>query len=206
MSTQTDPVPAKRRRKPLPAGLLLMDTSEQLQWPMHCYASKHIDFTLREWNMPEADYAAVLASEADMQALIDASPRTDTVIRNEALALQACAPAVCLVERKSLSDLCGTLTHGRVRFEAQLERMRPYGMKYIIVETDLPGISKGGLYSRTRVRSIVGSLAAFEQRHANLHVVMGSDRRHAAAYAFLAMERWCRDRHEALKKKEQELF
>lgn len=190
------PGPARRRRKPVPRAFLLTDTSEQRSWPLHQFASDHVEFSLRTWNMPEGDYAAVLATEAPEIARLAMTPegqRSDRVIRLEALALAAVAPAVCLIERKSLSDLYGTVTHGRERFEDELQRMRPYGFRALVIESDLPGIIRGTEHSRATPQSVVASILAYQQRF-GLHVVFGTDRRHAASYAYRLLERWVRDR------------
>lgn len=193
----TEAAPGRTRRKPLPAAYLLMDTSEQLSWPLHVYSSKHIEFSLRTWNCPEGDYAAVLRSEAlAVEAVIDSEQagRDDKAIRNEAQALAAVAQNVCVIERKSLPDFVGTMTAGHDRFEAECLRLRPYGFKAIVIEADLPQVREFcQTQSLARVESVVGSVQAFQVRY-GLHVMFGSDRRYAAAYAFRLMERWCRER------------
>lgn len=39
-----------------------------------------------------------------------------------------------VIERKSVGDLCGTLTGGHERFMREMERMTPFDIKYIIIE------------------------------------------------------------------------
>lgn len=41
------------------------------------------------------------------------------------------------IERKSVSDLVGSLTHGRERFVRELERLATYDFKAIVIEGSL---------------------------------------------------------------------
>jgi ERCC4-type nuclease len=193
---------SKRRQKVVPRAFILTDTSEQRSWPMHKYASKHLDIARQEWNLREGDYAGVLAADALRIAEIIGDPwycRDAAAIRMEALALCEAAPFVCLIERKSLPDLVGTMTRGHDRFEDECERMRPYGFRAIVVESDLPSvIHYCETQSGARAKSVIGSIIAFQQRF-GIHAVFGSDRVHASAYAFRLMERWLRDRADKLR-------
>lgn len=46
------------------------------------------------------------------------------------------------IERKSLSDLYGTLSQGRERFKREFERMTKFRFACVVVEADLHNISK----------------------------------------------------------------
>jgi ERCC4-type nuclease len=67
------------------------------------------------------------------------------------------------VERKSLADLCGSLTVGRGRFEHELHRMRGYRFKRLLIVGDPAQV---GIATRSKIRpgSVFGSLAAYEAR------------------------------------------
>lgn len=178
LSTDAKQTQEAARRKPLPAAMLKIDSREQLPYQFRTSLSQHISFAILKGALPEGDYAAHLVCEDGPEA-------------------------TAVIERKSLSDLYGSLTHNRERFERELERLRPYGFKALIVEGDLPAIARGGLRPDSQVnpRSIVASLIAFSQRF-NVHVVFAGDRRHAELYAFRLLERWVRDRAEARKAQE----
>lgn len=157
------------------SAILTIDTREQLPYEFRAATSKHIDFEIMRGTLPEGDYSARLVDEDGPEF-------------------------TAIVERKSLGDLYSTLTHGRERFERELERLRPYGFKALIIEGSLADIAAGGLRPDSKVnpRSIVGSLVAFQQRY-GLHVVFASSRKYAELYTFRLLERWCRDRAEARK-------
>ena len=152
-------------------AILTYDTREQHPWRFERFASKHVTFDIQREGLPCGDYLAKLAD--------DDPP-------------EACA----VVERKTHSDLIGSLTTGRARFERELEKLTAYGFKALVIEASLPAIARGLDSSRANPVSIIGSLIAFSQRY-GLHVVFASDRRHAQAYAWRLCERWVRDRVQA---------
>jgi ERCC4-type nuclease len=69
--------------------------------------------------------------------------------------------SIAVIERKSVSDFCSTISHGRDRFEREMQRLQAYRWKCILVEGDLSGV-----YRSTRVHphSIIGSIASFFAR------------------------------------------
>ena len=73
------------------------------------------------------------------------------------------------LERKSLSDLTGTLTTGRERFQRECERGR--GMNYfgLIIEAALDDVKNHDYRSRMTPQSLLQSLAAYSVRY-GLHV------------------------------------
>ena len=72
------------------------------------------------------------------------------------------------VERKSLQDLAFTLIYERARFERELERMRAFEFRRVLVVGTYADVAAGRYhYTRSRInpRSIVASVAAFEVRY-----------------------------------------
>jgi ERCC4-type nuclease len=69
---------------------------------------------------------------------------------------------VARVERKSVSDFASTITHGRDRFDREIERLRPYRWKAIVVEGDLSEVYRASL---VHPHSVLGSIASFFARH-----------------------------------------
>jgi ERCC4-type nuclease len=65
------------------------------------------------------------------------------------------------IERKSPGDLASTLSHGRERFDREVQRLRPYRWKCVVVEGDLSEV-----YRTTRMHphSILGSIASLFAR------------------------------------------
>ena len=92
-----------------------------------------------------------------------------------------------VVERKSISDLIGSLTAGRSRLMREIERMKPFRFRAIIIEGTRAEIERGDYLSVARPESILQSLAAIEVRH-NIHIAWGGTPDGCARI----VERWCR--------------
>lgn len=79
------------------------------------------------------------------------------------------------LERKSLSDLCGTLTAGRERFKRECERGR--GLEYfgLIIESNLGDVRRHTYRSKMTPQSLLQTLAAWSVRY-GLHVLWAGSR------------------------------
>jgi DNA excision repair protein ERCC-4 len=73
------------------------------------------------------------------------------------------------LERKSLSDLCGTLTTGRERFQRECERGR--GLEYfgLVIEASMDDVRRHNYRSAMTPQSLLQTLAAWSIRY-GLHV------------------------------------
>lgn len=80
-----------------------------------------------------------------------------------------------VVERKSLSDLIGSLTFGRDRFMREVEKLRQFGFAAIVIEASEAEVLNGNYNSRTPPQSILASLAAIQVR-AGVHILWVGDR------------------------------
>lgn len=69
------------------------------------------------------------------------------------------------VERKSLADLVGSLTAERDRFTRELERMRGYAFRRLLVIGSRNEIEQHAYRSKASPAAILGSLWAFEVRY-----------------------------------------
>ena len=78
------------------------------------------------------------------------------------------------IERKSLSDLLGSITGGRDRFERELVRMRGYACKCVIVEGSWEDIANGVYRSKVHPNAAMGSIMAFRQRYKVEFLMAGS--------------------------------
>jgi ERCC4-type nuclease len=65
------------------------------------------------------------------------------------------------LERKSVSDLVSTLSHGRERFENELDLLAAYRWKAILIEGDQADIEGHTYRSNMLPKSVLGSLRAF---------------------------------------------
>ena len=69
------------------------------------------------------------------------------------------------VERKSLSDLCGSLTSGREKFERELHRLRGFDFARLLIIGTEEDVRSGNYRSKVNPKSVWGSLCAFEVRY-----------------------------------------
>lgn len=95
------------------------------------------------------------------------------------------------VERKSLSDFLGCVGHGRDRFKRELQRMRAYRFRLLVIETDARTIEAGSLNAAWRSAlqpaHVMGALAAWIAQY-GITVWLAGD--HAAGGRFV--ERYLR--------------
>jgi len=69
------------------------------------------------------------------------------------------------IERKSLSDLIGSMTSGRDRFERELQRGKALDYFAVVVESDFEAIASGIYRSKMNPTSAVASILAFSVRY-----------------------------------------
>jgi DNA excision repair protein ERCC-4 len=69
------------------------------------------------------------------------------------------------IERKSGTDLATTLTFGRERFDREVERLKRFPHRLVIVEADLGDFFQGRIQTRMHPNALVGSLASLYARH-----------------------------------------
>ena len=81
---------------------------------------------------------------------------------------------VARVERKSLDDFAASLGRERERFDREVERLRQFRYKCIVVEGDLSDFFEGRVQSQIHVNAIVQSIASFYAR-AQLPVLFAHD-------------------------------
>ena len=65
------------------------------------------------------------------------------------------------IERKSVADLCGSLTRGRERFERELHRLRGFPFARVLIVGTPMEVQRTAASSK----SIFGSVSAFEARY-----------------------------------------
>lgn len=88
---------------------------------------------------------------------------------------------VIAFERKSLSDLFGTVGNGRERFEREIVRASRLYYFGIVIEATLEELLMGTPHSQMNPRSVIGSLHAWELRYPSIHVHFAGTRPLAAA-------------------------
>lgn len=87
-----------------------------------------------------------------------------------------------MIERKTIGDLWGTLTHGRERFIKEMERAQDYPVRYLVIEGTLADINRGFRYSKVRPEFIFASLTSLQIKY-GIHVIFThKDTKVAQAY------------------------
>lgn len=71
---------------------------------------------------------------------------------------------IVTVERKSLDDLMGCIGQHRERFEKEIDRLRAYECKTIVVESTWEKIEKGDYRSRINPSAAIGSIMGWIAR------------------------------------------
>lgn len=89
------------------------------------------------------------------------------------------------LERKSLPDLLACVGQERDRFKRELQRLRAYRFRLLIVECDAADLERGAWRSKLAPAHVCGSLAAWIAQY-SLPIWLGGD--HAACSRFA--ERW----------------
>ncbi|MFA5135712.1 MAG: ERCC4 domain-containing protein [Patescibacteria group bacterium] len=79
-----------------------------------------------------------------------------------------------VVERKELNDLCGSLGNGRERFLREIEKMRQFEFRALVIEATEIQIQNHEYTSQILPASVFGTLDALRVR-CNLHVLWCGD-------------------------------
>ncbi len=74
-----------------------------------------------------------------------------------------------IIERKSEGDLCGSIGRGRARFLREVQKMRQFGFRALVIESTRARIAAGDYRSKIIPASILSTLDALCVR-AGLHV------------------------------------
>ena len=68
------------------------------------------------------------------------------------------------IERKTLSDWIGSLTHERKRFEREMDRLASFARAVIVVEANLEDVLAGDYRSAVTPKALRGSIASIQAR------------------------------------------
>lgn len=83
------------------------------------------------------------------------------------------------IERKSLSDLLGSLGNDRDRFMREVLRMQAYEYAGLVIEASMQSIARGNWRSEIKPASVLGSLQALSAKY-GIHVFFCDNRDLAA--------------------------
>ena len=73
--------------------------------------------------------------------------------------------SVIAIERKSLSDLLGCCGSSRDRFKAELQRLRAYRFRALVIESSVADIARGDCRSQLHPSHVFGALASWSARY-----------------------------------------
>jgi ERCC4-type nuclease len=93
---------------------------------------------------------------------------------------------IAVVERKSAADFVGSITWGRERFDREIERLKTYRFKAIVVEDDLSWCFR---ITQTHPHSILGTIASYTARY-DCPVLFAGDRESAGRLICGLLRRW----------------
>ncbi|MCH8854071.1 MAG: ERCC4 domain-containing protein [Planctomycetes bacterium] len=86
------------------------------------------------------------------------------------------------VERKSLDDLLACVGRERDRFKRELQRLRAYRFRCLVVEASHADLECGEWRSKIQPSHVLGSLAAWQAQY-SLPVMLAGDHESAARFA-----------------------
>ncbi|MCH8968887.1 MAG: ERCC4 domain-containing protein [Planctomycetes bacterium] len=86
------------------------------------------------------------------------------------------------IERKSLPDLLGCVGRERDRFKRELQRLRAFRFRCLVVEASYADLERGGWRSKIQPSHVLGALAAWMAQYA-LPVILAGDHQAAARFA-----------------------
>lgn len=73
------------------------------------------------------------------------------------------------IERKSITDFVGSITHGRERFKKMLYRMYDIPHRYILVEGSLDDVMKPISIKSSKVKAAKGCVRPMSEQYVNVH-------------------------------------
>ena len=103
------------------------------------------------------------------------------------------------IERKSVNDLIGFLTHDRDRFKHELERLRGYRSALVVVEAPFDAIRRGQYHSRMNPDAAVESIFSMMQQY-RIPFYFADNRADGAFAAFSFLRHFLRHETERAKR------
>jgi len=98
------------------------------------------------------------------------------------------------IERKSASDLYGTLGQGRDRFKRELERLAGYPVAGIVVEASWHEIlTEPPVHSQLKPKNVYRTILSWSQKYPRIHWWMMGNRRLAEVTTFRLLDLYYRN-------------
>lgn len=105
------------------------------------------------------------------------------------IALDSAQPLSIRVERKSEGDLFGVCGFGRERFEKELERLRQYEYRALVIECSASEIFRGFDRSQIPGKTVLASVLAWSVQY-DLHILFAGSRSMARAITQRLLEQY----------------
>ncbi len=86
------------------------------------------------------------------------------------------------IERKSLDDLLACVGRERDRFKSELQRLRAYRFRALVIEADYANLEAGRWRSQLKPSHVLGSLAAWQAQY-SLPVMLARDHESGERFA-----------------------
>ncbi|WP_437731281.1 ERCC4 domain-containing protein [Sorangium sp. So ce1335] len=138
----------------------------------------------------------MIAPLADLVVVVDTREQRPWRFPDDVATVRAALPAEdysvqgletrVAIERKELGDFVNACTHERARFIQELERLKAYDLKAIVVEASVLDVAAHAYRSRALPQSSLGSAVAFHIAY-GVPVIWAGDRHEEAARIALAM-------------------
>ena len=101
------------------------------------------------------------------------------------------------IERKTVSDLTRTITHGRDRWVRELDRMAGMDWSCVLIEANWDAWLQYVSYqTQASPKALDSSILAWMQRYPKTHWVWRPNRKAAERTAWKVLDRWSRDHGE----------
>ncbi len=95
------------------------------------------------------------------------------------------------IERKSLSDLLGSITHNRDRFTRELRQLRSYRFAALVIEASWKEILVGAYRSQMHPNAVLASLMSFTMKY-GIMVILADDHATAGRLVESLLTLWCK--------------
>lgn len=119
----------------------------------------------------------------------------DVTLTTGDYSIQGLEDQIC-IERKSLNDAFGTFGRDRRRFERELERMKSFSFRAVVIEADWETIlRRPPKFSRLNPKTVLASIIAWQLRY-GVHFWPCPDRNFAERITYRMLERYWRDHQE----------
>jgi DNA excision repair protein ERCC-4 len=93
------------------------------------------------------------------------------------------------IERKSKSDLFGSLGSGRKRFEREFQRLQVIKYPVLLVESSLYDLFKPIIFSKMKPIAVVNSVISWSIKY-SVHVFFGCNRELSESLAYRILEKY----------------